>query len=88
MIKMIKPIVNISKVIEPFNTVVVGCSGVLTEGNGVKSEAVEALVSLKRKGKHIILLSNTARRVESVVAWLHENKVPLAVFDEIGRAHV
>lgn len=42
MIKMIKPIVNISKVIEPFNTVVVGCSGVLTEGNGVKSEAVEA----------------------------------------------
>ncbi len=86
MIKMIKPIVNISKVIEPFNTVVVGCSGVLTEGNGVKSEAVEALVSLKRKGKHIILLSNTARRVESMVAWLHENKVPLVVFDAVVTA--
>lgn len=86
MIKMIKPIVNISKVIEPFNTVVVGCSGVLTEENGVKSEAVEALVSLKRKGKHIILLSNTARRVESMVAWLHENKVPLVVFDAVVTA--
>ena len=29
MIKMIKPIVNISKVIEPYNTVIVGFNGVL-----------------------------------------------------------
>ena len=35
MIKMIKPIVNISKVIEPYNTVIVGFNGVLSEGNGV-----------------------------------------------------
>ena len=50
MIKMIKPIVNISKVIEPYNTVIVGFNGVLSEGNGVKSEAVEALIQMKRAG--------------------------------------
>ena len=72
MIKMIKPIVNISKVIEPYNTVIVGFNGVLSEGNGVKSEAVEALIQMKRAGRHIVLLSNTA--------------LPVAVFDAVVTA--
>ena len=74
MIKMIKPIVNISKVIEPYNTVIVGFNGVLSEGNGVKSEAVEALIQMKRAGRHIVLLSNTALRVSSLINGLHEIK--------------
>jgi len=86
MMKMIKPIVNISKIIEPYQTVIVGFNGVLTDGKGVKEEAVAALVGLKRSGKRIILLSNTACRVEKMVKWLHENKIPLAVFDAIVTA--
>lgn len=86
MMKMIKPVVNISKIIEPYNTVIIGLNGVLTEGEGVKSEAVDALVRLKKNGKSVILLSNTAQRVSTLVKWLHENKVPLAVFDAIVTA--
>ena len=86
MIKMIKPIVNISKVIEPYNTVIVGFNGVLSEGNGVKSEAVEALIQMKRAGRHIVLLSNTALRVSSLINGLHENKLPVALFDAVVTA--
>lgn len=85
-VKMIKPIVNISKVIEPYNTVIVGFNGVLSEGNGVKSEAVEALIQMKRAGRHIVLLSNTALRVSSLINCLHENKLPVAVFDAVVTA--
>lgn len=86
MIKMIKPIVNISKVIEPYNTVIVGFNGVLTDGSVIKPETVEALIGMKKAGKHIVLLSNTAWRVARLVTYLHQNKVPLAVFDSIVTA--
>ena len=32
---MIKPIVNVSKVIDPYNTVIVGFNGVLSDGAGI-----------------------------------------------------
>lgn len=81
--KMIKPIVNISKVIDLFDTVIVGLYGVLTDGSGVKSEAISALVNMKKAGKRIILLTNSSMRVGAIIHYLHENKVPLAVFDSI-----
>lgn len=84
--KMIKPIVNISKVIDNYDTVIVGFSGVLTEGNGIKSEALSALVNIKKAGKRIILLSNTSMRVATVAKFLHVNKIPLALFDSIVTA--
>ena len=83
MIKMIKPIVNVSKVIDPYNTVIIGFNGVLSDGAGIKKEAVDALIGMKRAGKHIVLLSNTSLRVSSLVKYLHSNKVPVAVFDAI-----
>ena len=46
MIKMIKPVVNISKVIEPFDTAIVGLYGVLYDGRSFKTEAVEALKAM------------------------------------------
>ncbi len=81
--KMIKPIVNILKIIDNFDTVIVGYSGVLSEGNGIKSEAVTALVNMKKSGKHIILLSNTPMRVATMAKIFHDNKVPLSLFDSI-----
>lgn len=81
--KMIKPIVNISKVIDNYDTVIVGFSGVLTEGNGIKSEALSALVNIKKAGKQIILLSNSSQRVAAVAKLLHNNKIPLALFDSV-----
>lgn len=81
--KMIKPIVNISKVIDNYDTVIVGFSGVLTEGNGIKSEALSALINIKKAGKQIILLSNSSLRVAALAKILHQNKIPLALFDSI-----
>lgn len=86
MIKMIKPIVNISKVMNAYNTVIVGYNGVLSDGSGIKQEASDALVEMKKAGKHIVLLSNTSSRVLSLVNYLHRNKVPVAVFDTIMTA--
>ena len=86
MIKMIKPVVNISKVIEPFEAVVVGLFGVLYDGKNFRSEAIEALKSLKRSGRKIVLLSNTSLRVQQVVRLLNDNKIPVMVFDAIVTA--
>lgn len=86
MIKMIKPIVNVSKIIDPYNAIIVGFNGVLSDGAGIKKEAVDALIGMKRAGKHIVLLSNTSLRVASLVKYLNANKVPVAVFDAVVTA--
>ena len=81
--KMIKPIVNVSKIIDNFDAVVVGLYGVLTDGAGIKSEAQDALIRMKKAGKKIILLTNSSMRVAALASWLHENKVPVALFDSV-----
>lgn len=81
--KMIKPIVNISKIAEGFDLFLLGLNGVITEDAGISSEVIEALLNLRRYNKKIILITNSSLRVASIVKFLHENKVPLAVFDSI-----
>ena len=83
---MIKPVVNISKVIEPFDTVIVGLYGVLYDGRSFKTEAVEALKALKRSGRKIVLVSNASLRVQQVIRLLNDNKVPVMVFDAVVTA--
>ncbi len=84
--KMIKPIVNISKVIDNYKTVIVGFNGVLSDGRHIYSEALNALINIKKRGMHIVLVSNTPARVVSLARFLHQNKVPLALFDTIVTA--
>lgn len=86
MIKMIKPVVNISKVIEPFDTAIVGLYGVLYDGRSFKTEAVEALKAMKRSGRKIVLVSNASLRVQQVIRLLNDNKVPVMVFDAVVTA--
>ncbi|MBR1604691.1 MAG: TIGR01459 family HAD-type hydrolase [Alphaproteobacteria bacterium] len=81
MIKMIKPIVNFSKIADKYNTVILGLRGVLTDGQSIKKEAVEALINMKKRNMHIFLLSNTYQRVETVIRFLYDNNVPIAVFE-------
>ncbi|MDR1026705.1 MAG: TIGR01459 family HAD-type hydrolase [Lactobacillus sp.] len=81
--KMIKPIVNISKVIDEYDTVAVGLNGVLSDGIGIKTEAASALVNMKKQGKNIILISNSALRVELLALELKEKGFPLGVFSSI-----
>lgn len=83
---MIKPIVNLSKVIEPYHAVMVGLRGVLYDGAGFRPEAVEALVNMKRLGKKVILVSNTALRVQQLIRLLNNNKIPVMAFDAVVTA--
>ena len=83
---MIKPIVNISKIIDGYDTIIVGLNGVLSDGATVYSEALNALINIRKRGKKIILISNTSSRVVSVARFLHKNNVPLALFDNIVTA--
>ena len=80
MLKMIKPIVNISKIMDDYDTFVLGLSGVITDGLNIKQEVVSALINLKKNGKTIVLLTNSALRIGSIVNFLHSHNVPVALF--------
>lgn len=84
--KMIKPIVNISKIVDNYDVLISGYYGVLTEGNDLKLDAVKALQNAHQSGKKIILLTNAAMRVEALARHLHQNKVPLNIFEAIMTA--
>ena len=86
MIKMIKPIVNLSKIADKYNTVIIGLRGVLTDGQEIKSEAVDALINMKKRNMRVLLLSNTTHRVETVIRFLYDHNVPLATFEAIMTA--
>ncbi len=64
---MIKPIVNLSKVAEDFNTFIFGFNGVLYDGKSVLPEVSACLRNLNAIGKKIVIISNTALRIEEVV---------------------
>lgn len=78
--KMIKPVVNLSKVADNYDTFVLGLNGVLHEGGVVLPAAADALHNLAAIGKKIILLSNTAQRIASVVDWLVQNGINPQIF--------
>ena len=80
---MIKPIVNISKIIDNFDVALCGLDGVLYDGEVFKRDAINALISLKRNGKKIILLSNTPMRLEHLFNLLYENQISPLLFDNI-----
>lgn len=71
--KMIKPIVNVSKVADAYDAVLCGFNGVLHDGVSFRAEALEALLCLYKSGKKIVLLSNDCRRVEDIARQMHQN---------------
>lgn len=84
--KMIKPVVNFSKIIGDYDTIIVGFRGVLYDGAAIKEEAVSALLNCKKLGKKIILLTNSPMRVSDIVKFLDKKRVPLDIWDAIVTA--
>lgn len=84
--KMIRPIVNISKVIDNYDAVIVGFRGVLSEGDSIKQDAVNALINMRKAGKRIVLCSNSSLRASQIADFFINYKVPLKVFDAIVSA--
>lgn len=84
--KMIKPVVNLSKVADNYDTFVLGFNGVLHEGEGMLPSAIDALRNLASLNKKIILLTNSAQRIASIADWLQQNGVNPAIFSCIMSA--
>jgi len=80
---MTSPLVGISKIINPYSTVIVGFNGVLYDGKNISFDAIKALGKAKMSGKNIILLSNSGLRISQIVKILIDHKVPLSIFSQI-----
>lgn len=66
---MIKPIVNLSKVADNYDTFLLGFNGVVTDGNGLIPNVAATLNSLHKNGKKVILLTNSAQRVAAIAGF-------------------
>ena len=84
--KMIKPIVNLSKTADSYDTFVLGFNGVLHEGGAILPAAAGALKNLAAQGKKIVLLTNSAARIATIADWLYDNGVNPQLFSCIMSA--
>lgn len=70
--KIIKPIVGISKIIDNYDAVISGFNGVLYNGASVNAEALTALKKCAENGKKALILSNSPLRVHEVISLLSD----------------
>ena len=73
--KMIKPVVNLSKIADNYDTFILGFNGVLHEGGSILPSAAEVLHNLFSLHKKVVLLSNSAQRVATIANWLQTNGI-------------
>lgn len=73
--KIIKPIVGVSKIIDNYDVVLCGLNGVLYNGESVNKEALEALYKIAQSGKRVIILTNSALRVRKIAQILSEGNL-------------
>ena len=84
--KMIKPIVNLSKIIDGYDTFVFGFNGVLFDGQNILPDAATCLKKLAILGKKIVIVSNTGLRIADIAALLDKGGVSPAIFGNIVSA--
>lgn len=73
--KIIKPIVGISKIIDNYDVVVCGLNGVLYDGEHVKQDAVDALMKCAANGKKTVIVTNSSLRVAEICDILSGGKL-------------
>ena len=84
--KMIKPIVNLSKIADDYDTFVFGFNGVLYDGNDILPEAAACLKRLSTLGKKIVVVSNSGLRIAELVDIFARGEVFTDVFSNIVSA--
>ncbi len=84
--KMIKPVVNLSKAADNYDTFVLGFNGVIHEGGDIIPAAADALRNMIAQGKKLIMLTNSAQRVATIAEWLSQNGVNPSIFQCIMSA--
>ena len=75
--KMIKPIVNLSKIVDEYDTFVFGFNGVLYNGDIIFPEAASCLRNLAAIGKKIIIISNSCLRVDAMLDLISRNGISM-----------
>lgn len=73
--KIIKPLVGISKIIDNYDVVVCGLNGVLYDGEHVKQDAVDALMKCAANGKKTVIVTNSSLRVAEICDILSGGKL-------------
>jgi len=81
--KVIKPIVNISKLVEEYDVFFISLMGVLHKDAGVKRDAIDAIKKLKQKNKKVVVVTNTPSRVKYIIEDLEKENVDMSLFDGI-----
>lgn len=84
--KMIKPIVNIAKIANDYDTFVFGFNGVLYNGEKFLPEAIGCLKNLASKGKKIIIVTNSYLRISEIIKIIIENDIDINIFSNIVSA--
>lgn len=73
--KMIKPVVNLSKTADNYDTFILGLNGVICEGGDVLPQAAATLRNLFALDKKVVLLTNSCARVATIAKWLEQNGI-------------
>lgn len=81
--KMIKPIVNLSKTASDYDTFVLGFNGVLYDGQSILPDVKKCLVNLAAMGKKLVIVSNSHLRIGEIVNILKENDININIFSNI-----
>lgn len=81
--KLIKPIVSISKIIEGYDAVISGYNGVLSKGNGIHFDAMTALQKCAEKGKKVAVLSNSPKRVRELIEEMNASGLNLSFLETV-----
>ncbi len=72
---MIRPIVNLSKIMDDFDVVVTGLFGTLFDGQVFSDEVINSFEKMYNNKKKIIIISNTSKRVFEVLNILKNNNI-------------
>jgi len=70
--KFIKPVVGISKIIDNYKNIICGFNGVLSKGNNINIEALNALSKCIMNKKQVVILTNSYLRVKNIVELIRE----------------
>lgn len=81
--KLIKPIVSISKIIEGYDAVICGYNGVLSKGAGINFDAMIALQKCTEKGKKVAVLSNAPQRVRELIEQMNVSGLNLSFLETV-----
>ncbi len=81
--KMIKPIVNLSKIADNYDTFVFSYNGAIHNGSVIIPSAAECLTRLASLHKKIIIISNSGLRIAEIAKQLSDSNIPLNIFSNI-----